>query len=76
MRHFLFLLAIIAALVMAPVSPEAGNILFLIAGGLALFSLRKADFATFGCPIIWMPLLGLGLLGLAFSAGSGTIRGL
>ncbi|MCZ4346758.1 O-antigen ligase family protein [Devosia neptuniae] len=76
MRHFLFLLAIIAALVMAPVSPEAGNILFLIAGGLALFSLRKADFVTFGRPIVWMPLLGLGLLGLAFSAGAGTIRGL
>ncbi|WP_269370447.1 O-antigen ligase family protein [Devosia neptuniae] len=76
MRHFLLLLAIIAALVMAPVSPEAGNILFLIAGGLALFSLRVADLTTIGRPIVWMPLLGLALLGVAFLAGAGTIRGL
>ncbi|MGK2226373.1 MAG: O-antigen ligase [Devosia sp.] len=76
MRYYLLLSALVAALVMAPVSPEAGNILFLLAGGLGLLLLRTADLAVWTRPIVWMPLCGLVLLCISFIAGAGSIGGL
>jgi len=76
MHYFVLLWAFVAALVMAPVAPEAGNILFLAAGGTSLLLLRKADVAAIARPIIWMPLSGLVLLGAAFVVGAGTSQGL
>lgn len=67
----LVLAAFVAALAIAPVAPEAGNSLFLLMGisGIALMwgdarvSLRR--------PIVWMSLLALGLVGVAYGMSSG-----
>lgn len=76
MCSLVLLSAMLAALTMAPVSPEAGNILFLVAGAASLALLRKADFGVLVRPIVWMPLAGLTILGAAFVMGSGTAEGL
>lgn len=68
-------MAIAAALVMAPVAPEAGNILFLVAGAVAIFGLRPIDLAALSRPVILMPLLGLFVLGTSYALGAGTITG-
>lgn len=75
MRYFVLLSAFAAALVMAPVAPEAGNILFLVAGALGLLFLRKADLGAISRPAIWMPLAGLVILAGTYAVGTGTIQG-
>ncbi len=75
----ILLAALVAALAMAPVAPEAGNILFLAAGGVALLLLRPAALDLVGRPAIWMPLAGLFLLAVAYSVaarGPGGLAGL
>jgi O-antigen ligase len=71
-------IAMIAVLAMAPVAPEAGNTLFLIAGGLALVLMWPNALTEFPRPIVWMPLAGLLLLGIAYgiSAGKAGLAGL
>lgn len=71
-------IAMIAVLAMAPVAPEAGNTLFLIAGGLGLALMWPNALAEFDRPIAWMPLLGLLLVGIAYgiSAGGAGLAGL
>ncbi|HTN63365.1 MAG TPA: O-antigen ligase family protein, partial [Devosia sp.] len=74
-RPVIFLVAIIAALAMAPVAPEAGNILYLVAAGLALLFLRSSDIRSFRRPIVWMPLAGLGILAVTYALAAGSLQG-
>ena len=76
MRQIVFFSAIAAALVMAPVAPEAGNIVFLTTAALSLLGLRKADLRPVARPIVWMPLTGLVLLGTTYAIAAGSIAGL
>lgn len=68
----------IAALAMGPVAPEASNTIFLAAGGAGLLAIWPGALSELGRPIIWMPLAGLVLIGLAYclSAGPGGLEGL
>lgn len=70
------LVALIAVLAMAPVAPEAGNVIFLAAGGLAILLMFPRGLAQLRRPIIWMPLTGLLLMGVAYPIGAGTLDGL
>ena len=71
-------IALIAVLAMAPVAPEAGNTLFLIAGALGLFLMWPEAMAQVRRPIVWMPLAGLVLVAAAYgtSAGADGLAGL
>lgn len=69
------LIALIAALAMAPVAPEAGNTLFLVAGIIGLLLMWPEAMAQVRRPIVWMPLTGVGLIGVAYGVGAG-IEGL
>ncbi|MGV8834005.1 MAG: O-antigen ligase family protein [Devosia sp.] len=69
-------MALAAALVMAPIAPEAGNIVFLVAGGVGLLFLRRHDFAALARPIIWMPLAGLAILAGTYAVGTSSIEGI
>jgi O-antigen ligase len=72
------LICLIAALAIAPVAPEASNALFLIASAIGLFLIWPQVAVELGRPIIWMPLTGLVLIGLAYliSAGPAGLEGL
>lgn len=76
MRSAVLLFALVAALAMTAVAPEAGNILYLAAGGIGLLLLRPADGAVIRRPIVWMPLLGIALLAVAYPIGAGSTSGL
>jgi O-antigen ligase len=71
-------IALVASFAIGPVAPEAGNILFLAAGGVALALMWPEAKEQLGRPIIWMPLLGLVLIALAYgiSAGLAGLAGL
>ncbi|WP_338722753.1 O-antigen ligase family protein [Devosia sp. XK-2] len=71
-------ICLIAALAMAPVAPEASNALFLVASAIGLFLIWPQVTIEFGRPIMWMPLAGLLLIGLAYviSAGPAGLEGL
>lgn len=64
-------IAMIAALAMTPVAPEAGNTLFLIAGGLGLLLMWPQAVEDIRRPIIWMPLVGLLLVAGAYGISAG-----
>ncbi len=72
LRSHIVVASLVAALAMAPVAPEAGNILFLAAGAVAILLLRRVDVHVIGRPSVWMSLLGLVLLGLAYALASGA----
>ncbi|WDR07145.1 hypothetical protein PSQ90_06855 [Devosia rhodophyticola] len=75
-RPALLLAALVGALAMAPVAPEAGNALFLIAGVSALLLLRAQDLKLLARPIVWMPLIAMGLLSIAYVVADGSFNGL
>jgi len=72
LRSHIVVASLVAALAMAPVAPEAGNILFLAAGAVAILLLRGGDQNAIQRPSVWMPLLGLVFLGLAYTLSSGA----
>ncbi len=76
LSKLLLTIAMVAALAMTPVAPEAGNIIYIGAGVAAIGLLRQADITQFRRPIVWMPLLGLGLLGMAYALAVGSLSGL
>lgn len=71
-------IALVAALAMGPVAPEAGNTLFLVAGCIGLVAMWPEARMQVNRPIVWMPLLGVLLVGLAYglSAGLDGLAGL
>jgi O-antigen ligase len=71
-------LCLIAALAMAPVAPEAGNVIFLVAGAIGLLAMWPGAKGELVRPIIWMPLAGLVLVAIAYlaSAGPSGLEGL
>jgi O-antigen ligase len=71
-------IALVASFAMGPVAPEAGNILFLIAGAAAIAFMWPEATEQLRRPIVWMPVLGLALIALAygFSAGAEGLAGL
>lgn len=75
MRSAVLLFALVAALAISAVAPEAGNILYLGAAGVGLVLLRPADGAVARRPIVWMPLLGIALLAIAYPIGAGSVSG-
>ena len=76
LRPSILLAALIAALAVAPVAPEAGNILFLSAGGVAVLLLRPSGLELVNRPALWMPLVGLFILAVAYSIATGGFGGL
>ena len=70
-RSLIVLIALVATLAMAPVAPEAGNIMFLVAGGAALLLLREEDRRMIARPALWMPLAGFACLALAYCLAGG-----
>jgi len=68
----LLLSSLIAALVMAPVAPEAGNLLFLVTGAIGLLTMRSDAIPMWRWPVIWMPLAALALIGTAYFLSSGV----
>lgn len=69
------LIALTAVLAMAPVAPEAGNTLFLVAGIIGLLLMWPEAMAQLRRPIVWMPLTGFGLISIAYGVSAG-IEGL
>jgi O-antigen ligase len=76
MRSAVLLFALVAALAMTAVAPEGGNILYLGAAGIGLLLLRPADIVIVRQPIVWMPLLGIAMLAVAYPIGAGSFSGL
>jgi O-antigen ligase len=64
-------ICLVAALAMAPVAPEASNFLFLIAGAAGMLTIWPDAIAEFRRPVVWMPLTGLTLIGVAYILSSG-----
>ena len=62
----------IAAFAIAPVAPEAGNILFLVVGVVGLTAMRSDALALFRRPIVWMSLTAIALVGFAYFLAAGT----
>lgn len=75
-HSMILLIALVAALAMAPVAPEAGNVLFLVAGGFALLLFRKRAAELLPRPIVWMPLAGLILMAVSYVIGAGSLEAL
>ncbi|KQN69710.1 MULTISPECIES: O-antigen ligase family protein [unclassified Devosia] len=75
-RTALTAFALIAVLAMAPVAPEAANVLFLISGILGFGFLVRSGVAAIRRPVVWMPLLALLLIAIAYVIGSGSVDGL
>ncbi|KKB80325.1 hypothetical protein VW35_07970 [Devosia soli] len=75
-RPFFVIIALIAILAMAPVAPEAGNILFLTIGLASILFMFRHAGSAFRRPIVWGILLGLLLVAIAYVVGSGTFQGL
>ncbi|MBN9332058.1 hypothetical protein, partial [Devosia sp.] len=76
LRPALVLVALIAVLAMAPVAPEAGNVIFLATGGLSILLLFSRGKEHVRRPIVWMPLAGLLLMAVAYVIGAGSFEGL
>jgi O-antigen ligase len=74
-RSTILIFALAAAVTMAPVAPEAGNILYLGAGAAALFLMRASAMNQLQRPVVWMPLLGLTILAATFAFGAGSLQG-
>lgn len=76
LRTAAVLVSLIAALAMAPVAPEAGNVIFLAVGGFSILLMFSGGMAQLRRPIVWMPLLGLLLVAIAYAVGAGSAEGL
>jgi O-antigen ligase len=76
LRKTVVLVAAIAVMAMAPVAPEAGNIIFLGIGAAAILLMRRDALDALRRPLVWMSLLALLLLAIAYVIGSGTVDGL
>ncbi|WP_240549730.1 O-antigen ligase family protein [Devosia salina] len=78
LRSIVPTIALIAVLAMAPVAPEAGNMLFLVAGALGFSLMWPEAIVQVRRPIVWMPLAGLVLVATAYgiSAGANGLVGL
>ena len=75
-RSSAVLLALVATLAMSPVAPEAGNVIFLALGGLSIALMFPRAGEQVRRPIVWMPLLGLGLIALSYGIGAKSFEGL
>lgn len=75
-RSSVVLLALIATLAMSPVAPEAGNVIFLALGGLSVALMFPRAGEQLRRPIVWMPLLGLALIAVAYVIGAKSFEGL
>lgn len=75
-RSSAVLIALVATLAMSPVAPEAGNVIFLALGGLSVALMFRRAGAQFRRPIVWMPVLGLGLIALSYGIGAKSFAGL
>lgn len=64
--------ALVATLAISPVAPEAGNVIFLVCGLLALACMWPVAIRHLGRAIVWMPLTGIVLLGVAYFASAGA----
>lgn len=71
LKSFVPTIALISALAIAPVAPEAGNVIFLASGIAALVMMWPDAMAEVRRPIVWMPLAGLALIGLAYTISAG-----
>lgn len=76
LRSSAVLLALVATLAMAPVAPEAGNVIFLAMGGLSIALMFQHGGTQFRRPVVWMPVLGLGLVALSYGIGARSFEGL
>ncbi|MHA6298286.1 O-antigen ligase family protein [Devosia sp. CAU 1758] len=65
-------IALTAVLAIGPVAPEAGNILFLVAGGTAIAFMWPGALRELVRPVAWMPLAGLALIAVAYTASAGV----
>ena len=72
------IVGVIAALTIAPVAPEASNAIFVAASTIGFLLSWPQALTELNRPIVWMPLLGLFLTGLAYfiSAGIAGLAGL
>lgn len=70
------LLALVAALSLSPVAPEAGNVIFLAVGGLSILLMFPRWATQIRRPVVWMPLLGLVLIALSYGIGGRSFEGL
>lgn len=75
-RSSVVLLALVATLAMSPVAPEAGNVIFLVLGGLSIALMFQRAGEQLRRPIVWMPLLGLGLIAISYAIGAKSFEGL
>lgn len=75
-RSSAVLLSLVATLAMSPVAPEAGNVIFLALGGLSIALMFRRAGEQFRRPIVWMPVLGLGLIALSYGIGAKSFEGL
>jgi len=75
-RSSVVLLALVATLAMSPVAPEAGNVIFLALGGLSIALMFQRASEQLRRPIVWMPLLGLGLIAISYAIGAKSFEGL
>ncbi|MCR6636273.1 O-antigen ligase [Devosia sp.] len=75
-RSSVVLLALVATLAMSPVAPEAGNVIFLALGGLSISLMFQRAGEQLRRPIVWMPLLGLGLIAISYAIGAKSFEGL
>ena len=75
-RSSVVLLALVATLAMSPVAPEAGNVIFLALGGLSIALMFQRAGEQLRRPIVWMPLLGLGLIAISYAIGAKSLEGL
>lgn len=72
----LVLVALASVLSVAPVAPEAGNVIFLALGAVCIPLVFGRGIGQFRRPVVWMPLLGLLLIAVAYGLGSASITGL
>ncbi|MBD8066004.1 O-antigen ligase family protein [Devosia sp. PTR5] len=76
LSKIVILISIVAISAMAPVAPEAANVIWLASGLTGLFLLRRKDVALLRRPVVWMSLAALSLMAIAYVAGSRSLGGL
>jgi len=76
LSNIALLIAIVAMSTMAPVAPEAANVVWLACGVVGLLLLRQRDLVLFRRPVVWMSLAALALIAVAYVAGSRSPTGL
>lgn len=76
LRTILPFAALIAVLAMSPVAPEASNVIFLALGAFSILLMVPRGHKQFQRPIIWMPLLAMLLIAIAYGVGAKSVEGL